>query len=565
MWRKLIVLISVLSTILFAAGSVTAQEEKSYRADRFDVDIVVQEDGSLLVTETVLFSFVGEPFTFVFRELPTYLTDGITIVDAAVDGRSYPRGTQAGQVEIEEGQNIRVTWHIEPTTNVTRSFVLQYQIFGVVRQSNGADLLRYQPLPDEFEYAIESSSITVRYPETAVLQTTPIITAGNAQISNNNPVVFSSQSIGPNETIVFEMRFDEGTLITAPPAWQARQAAQTTLAPIWLGIGAVIVLIGSIGAIWLWRSHQPKQQPKTAVLYEPPNKLPPAIAGVLNGSAAKPSWANALATLFDLADRGVLRIEEIEKKSWFHSTDFNIVLQQEPTDLRPHESGLLDLLFETKKGRQTAVKMSKLGKTISGKQWKKFTEPLKAEIKAAGYIDQARETGRQRVIVSSIIILVFAMIALAAMQVALNDLFGIWPIAIAFSLLIVFIILISIGSKLTILTNEAQIMANEWQSFYQYMKDVTRKKAAVNSTDMFTQFLPYAASYGLLHQWAKFFQKEGWTELPPYFQALSQTGNNGGMKAFVAMTATSASSGGSAAGGGGAGAGAAGGGASGAG
>ena len=121
-----------------------------------------------------------------------------------------------------------------------------------------------------------------------------------------------------------------------------------------------------------------------------------------------------------------------------------------------------------------------------------------------------------------------------------------------------------VGNGLTILTDEAKAMADEWQSFHNYLKDVTRKKAAVGGTNMFNRFLPYAASYGLLHQWAKFFQKEGWTELPAYFHAVSRTGSDG-MTAFVAMAGSSSSSGGSAAGAGGAGAGAAGGGASGAG
>ena len=134
----------------------------------------------------------------------------------------------------------------------------------------------------------------------------------------------------------------------------------------------------------------------------------------------------------------------------------------------------------------------------------------------------------------------------------------------AFSLLILFGIWIATGNALTILTDDAKTMADEWQSFYNYMKDVTRKKAAVGGTNIFNQFLPYAASYGLLHQWAKFFQKEGWKDLPPYFHALSRSGEEN-MAAFVAMAGASSSSGGSAAGAGGAGAGAAGGGASGAG
>ena len=564
MWRKLFVALVVLGTLLFTAPETLAQE-KSYNADSFDVMVQVQNDGSLHVTETVVFNFIGEPFTFVFREIPTGKTDGITILAASVDGRSYPQGNNAGQVEIENGQDLRVTWHMEPTANVSRTFVLEYQVFGVVQQADNADLLRYQPLPDEFEYNIASSRVTVSYPGTAVLQTTPIVTTGNAQVSQaDRTVTFFHQNIGANETMVFEMAFNEGSLIATPPAWQARTLEQRALAPIWIGLSLAILAIGSIGAFWFWHTHQPLSVKGTAVHYEPPNNLPPAIAGVLNGAGVSPTWPNALATLFDLAERGMLTIEELDEKKWYQSRDFHIVLQKEPGNLRPHEQGLLDLLFETKKGRQTAVRLSKLSNAVTGKQWKKFTEPLEAEIKAAGFIDPERKVRRQRVIAGSVLIFVLGMIALIGVPLGLADQFGPWPVSIAVSLLLLFGIWLAVGSSLTMLTDEAKKMADEWQSFYQYLKDVTHKKAAVGGTNMFNQFLPYAATYGLLHQWAKFFQKEGWTELPPYFHAISRSGGDG-MSAFVYMAGTSSSSGGSAAGAGGAGAGAAGGGASGAG
>ena len=563
MWRKLTVLVLLFAALLFVVPSTLAQE-KSYSAERFDVDVAVQSDGSLLVTETVDFSFVGEPFTFVFRELPTEKTDGVEILSASVDGRTYPQGTNAGQVEIEPGSNIRVTWHMEPTANTTRTFVLEYRMLGVVRQTDTADVLRYQPLPDEFEYTIDSSTIRVTYPSVADLQQPPSITAGSAQMAQSgNTVTFTRQNIGPDETLVFGMIFAKGSLISEPPAWQTRQAEQNALAPVWIGLSLVILAVGSLGAYWMWRTYEPDKVKDTAVLYEPPNDLPPAIAGVLNGNGVKPTWSNALATLFDLADRGILSIEEVEDKKWYEGRDFAIVQQKQPGSLRPHEQGLLDLLFDTKRGRETAVKMSKLSNMVNGKQWKKFTDPLEAEIKAAGYIDQARKTRRQWIVVSSFIFLLLCVAAFIALPAFLINLYGGWPALIAFSFLILFIIWISVGSSLTVLTDEAKAMADEWQSFYNYMKDVTRKKAAVGGTNMFNRFLPYAASYGLLHQWAKFFQKEGWTELPPYFHAVSRTGNDQ-MAAFVAMAGTSSSSGGSAAGAGAAG-GAAGGGASGAG
>jgi hypothetical protein len=564
MWRKLMVLAFVMGTLLIGVPGALAQE-KSYSADRFDVDVVVQNDGSLLVTETVVFRFVGEPFTFVFREIPTSNTDGIEIMAASVDGRFYPQGNNAGQVEIEPGSNIRVTWHLEPTANTSRTFVLEYRMLGVVRQTEGTDLLRYQPLPDEFEYTIDSSTITVDYPGSANLLETPIVTAGQAEIDRNGSVVtFTRQNIEPDETLIFEIAFAEGSLISAPPAWQARQTEQNALAPVWIGVSLVLVAVGSLGAWWVWRTQQPKRVTGTAVQFEPPNKMPPALAGVLNSQGANPSWSNALATLFDLADRGILRIEEVDDKKWYRGQDFTIVQEEaSPSGLRPHEKGLLDLLFETKNGWETAVKLSKLSGMVSGKQWKKFTDPLSAEIEAAGYISQARKTRRQWTISIGAFFMILSLLALIAVPTLLMDRFGSWPLTIAASLFILFIIWIAVGSGLTVLTDEAKLLADEWQEFFKYIKDVTRKKAAVSDTNMFYRFLPYAASYGLLHDWAKFFQKEGWTEVPPYFHAVNRSGGDS-MAAFVAMSSTSTTSGGSAAGAGGAG-GAAGGGASGAG
>ncbi len=217
MWRKLIAFMLFFGALLISVPSAFAQE-KSYSADRFDVDVVVHSDGSLLVTETVVFTFVGEPFTFVFREIPTSKTDGVEIMAASVDGRFYPQGTDAGQVEIDPGSNIRVTWHMEPTANSTRTFVLEYRMLGVVRQEDGADLLRYQPLPDEFEYGIDNSTVTVTYPSSADMLETPSVTAGEAQVDRtSNVVTFSRQNIEPDQTLIFNMRFAEGSLMRRPP------------------------------------------------------------------------------------------------------------------------------------------------------------------------------------------------------------------------------------------------------------------------------------------------------------------------------------------------------------
>ena len=70
---------------------------KSYSADRFDAVVRVLPDGSLDVTETVVFRFMDGTFKEVFREVPARRTDGVEVVRAEMDGQTMPFGTEPGR------------------------------------------------------------------------------------------------------------------------------------------------------------------------------------------------------------------------------------------------------------------------------------------------------------------------------------------------------------------------------------------------------------------------------------------------------------------------------------
>ena len=63
-------LIMAFSLVMLLFAQRQAVPAKDYTAERFDASIVVREGGSLIVTETVTFKFVGGPFTYVFRRHP---------------------------------------------------------------------------------------------------------------------------------------------------------------------------------------------------------------------------------------------------------------------------------------------------------------------------------------------------------------------------------------------------------------------------------------------------------------------------------------------------------------
>jgi hypothetical protein len=563
----------VLVAVLCLTSGVTQAQEKSYSADRFDVNMTVEEGGSVLVTETVVFDFVGGPFTFVFRELPLDQTDGISVLEASVDGVVYPVGAQAGQVEISTGNPMRITWHLEPTSNATHTVALTYRADGVVRQESGLDALYWQPLPDSYDYTIGESQTVVAYPDYAPLTAEPVVLAGTAVLTQaTNQVTFSAQNLPPNSPLVFMMQFEAGTLVTAPPNWQteqqaaaARQAALNAQLPYWFAFGLLLLGGGLAGMFVFYRSNRSSVVDNKMRVTEPPSRLPAGIAGLLTSEGNSPTWTHAQGTMFSLAERGILVIEELPEKTWYRKYDF-VVKQVEPAvGLLPHEAGFLDMLFADKNGRSPSIKLSDMGTKITGSAWKRYEEPLQEELKQDGYLSKSRQKARQNLFVLGGLLLVVGAVGMVALAL-LSSMLGWGPVVLMSVSAVLGVAALIFGASLSPLTDGGLETAVSWKQFSNYLKDVSKGKQAVTSPTMFEKYLPYAASFGLLQQWARHFEKTGWTETPPYFRALPTATGHDGMMAFIAMSAVTTSSGGSAAAGAGAaGAGAAGGGASGAG
>lgn len=302
----LLLLVPVVSA--YAASGTPALPAKDYSADRFDAQITVQNDGTLLVQETVVFKFVGGPFTFVYRDIPTDKTDSIAIQSAYMDDRLFSEGTGSDQVEIMQDNPIQVKWHFAPTSDATHTFVLNYLVQGVVQKEQNADALYWEALPTQYDYTIRSSTIMVTYPQQATLLDSPQVRQGIATISTvPNEVTFSASNLSANTSLEIGLRFAPGSLITQPPHWQQQQESVDALILPFFSAGIVVFLLGTFLLILYYRRqrrHIPFDVEQNARLSEPPDDLPPAIAGTLLHS--KPSWNQALATLFDLADRGIV-------------------------------------------------------------------------------------------------------------------------------------------------------------------------------------------------------------------------------------------------------------------
>jgi hypothetical protein len=551
----------LLGCLLIPAASVRAAQE--YLAERFDVDLVVQPDGNLLVSETIQFRFSGDPFTYVFRDLAYTELDAIDQIQAFMDGQPLPSGTDPGQVEIIPGRPTQVTWHFAPTTNSSHTFTLTYRVLGAIRDLETADRLVWRAIPETHEYRIRTSTITLAYPASTSLLASPTLSADNFQLeTSENQVAFYVRDINPDTPVDITADFAPGSLVQAPPAWQAAQAERASeiqqAVPIGLVAGGVVLAIGAILLPLLASRLRGDRLPpatQTSLPTSPPGELYPALAAQLTGGQNQ-----ALGTIFDLAQRGHLQIEEGPKRRG--SRTYELVRLPGGTGaLNAHEQGLLQAVFETRRDTQSRVPLSGLGDRLA-QNTKQFLGPLEAEMQSRGWLDPQRKSRNARLAVISVLFdllsaaLLIAGFFLPTLRLA-APLIGVGAAGLLLSTVALVYFL-----SLSPLTEEGERVKAAWQGFAGYLKDVARGRQPALRPDAFELYLPYAASFGLAQQWAKHFEKRDAMPLPAWYHALDHQASFSDVTAVI--VASSAASSTAAAGGAAAGA-ASGGGASGAG
>ena len=560
MTRKFfVILILVLVASLFA--TIPALAAKSYYAEFFDVQIDLQEGGSAIITETVKFHFEGDPFTFAFREISARETDGLTFLDASMDGVPMSQGTEAGQVEVEAGDPLKVTWHFAPTSDAAHVFVVRYRAEGVIRKGD-RDTFIWRAIPEEHDYSIDRSTITLTYP--SIVREQPTLDWNFDSTWEENRVILTASNLAEDEDLIVTARFSPNSLTQVAPQWQVKQeqAEATRARALLVGFVAAIatLFLGGVGLFTYIRANARELNISPVVSSaNPPSDLSPAVVGKLT----KQPHA-FMGTIFDLAQRGVLEIRE--ETGFWGNKNHVLVRKDHPVSLKPFEQGLLAAMF---KPNEIQVNMNEVASRLATKN-DLFDKPLEQELIQRGWLDPERKQKRTRLIVTGLVSL-FLVIALfiAALLLGIGwsqniDLAAIFAAiaGVSLGLFILSIALLIYAGTFSALTPTGEEQAARWKGFAEYLKQASKGREPAIRPDYFERYLAYAAVFGLGANWAKYFQQLGGVPLPIWFHATA--GSDANFGAIVAVMAASDSSG---AGGGGSagGAGASGGGSSGAG
>jgi len=567
--RRLAILASVVASVL-AAAVPPAAAAKSYRAEHFHSRVVVEPGGSIVVTETIRFAFGPDQFTYVYRELPSRRTDGLTILDASMDGVPMERGKSPGQYELKrDDDKRRIVWHFPATSNASRTFTVTYRAAGVVWQDTESDVLAWTLLPTRHEYAIDCASGEVAYPPDAALVAEAAFDPSASEVRHESQTVrFERCPFERNASWVVTLRFAPRSVAAVAPRWQQRSALSRENQPLFLGLGGLVLLAGLGGFVMFALSHRHSRTDNSGTVAFPPDNLRPALAGSLIGTAASAGWGPVLGGVLELARRGALTVESIEKTGLFKSQDVRISRGPAPAGASPHERVLLELLFNDKNGPRTSVTFSELAKTFaSSRRWKQLKEVIASDLRTEGLLDADRERTRGRVMVIGLVVMLSSIVGFIA-SVALFDRVGESVLAVPISLLIVGVAGMITGASLSPLSEDGHRRAGRWRAFKRTLGEASETSAgSAPSVERLEHWLPYAVAFGTALAWMKRLQKQGVTMGPSWLAAVSRDGAHGpaSIGATVAILSAGSSAGAHAGGHAGGVSGAAGGGASGAG
>ena len=543
--------VAVLVTACLAiAVPAAAEGPGKYAARRFDVAVTVLDNGSLDVTETIQFEFQTGTFKKVWRELPAQRTDGIEIVQARMDGVTFPRGEEPGQIDVSGRNRIKVEWRFQPTGPSVHTFELRYIARGVAYREDDRDVVRWRLLPSEHKYAIASvrGTITANVPPIQAREPESRRAGAVSQTQEGSTVEITAADVKTNGWVIAELRYPAGLLTSAGPGWQQRHDYAAALGPRWTT--AACVLFG-VCLFLLAGARHPYAAPHVGhdetTTTTPPEPLPAALAAVLAAKGGTMGYQPAT-TLLDLAERGSLTVRELPRS--LGSRNYELARVRELSALDEHEQAAIDIAF----AGEEKVTMSKARSRLA-RNSRRFTTAVNRDLAKRGFLDARRKAVRDKLIVFSAVLLIASGVACIAAAALIGRFEG-WPFLVPLALAAAGLVGLVMVSATTPLSDQGLMQANRWRGFRRHLKSLADAKHDRGGISVSPRWIVYGIAVGLAAQWARYL-KHNPAAAPPWFVAATPD-SGGAFAGFVGSNAASAGGSGGAggaAGGGGSGAG----------
>jgi len=289
------------------------------RTESYDVRIEVRRDGSIHVQELIAYQVGGpEERHGIFRYIPVrsrkdFFHDRMQPL-RNLSVRAGP-GTPTAVKTSNSGNNryIRIG---DPATIITgrHSYTIDYDVEAAVTAFDDRDEVNWDAIGTDWRMPVERSTVVVTGPARFTRVACYAGRAGSrdpcrrASGTEGGPAEFADADLAPGDGITVVLTLPKGVVAVAPPMVRASGAA---LAMTWgggalfAGLVPVVLVIGALTRRRRRLASQPVED-------QPAAGMRPAEMALLAEQRTLPRHLSA--TLVDLAVRGYLRIEHVEKE-----------------------------------------------------------------------------------------------------------------------------------------------------------------------------------------------------------------------------------------------------------
>ncbi|HLI26008.1 MAG TPA: DUF2207 domain-containing protein [Chloroflexota bacterium] len=510
-WRPCLALLVFLALGLPAPP---AAAQSGVAAEQYLVDLAVQPDGALAVTEQQTFFLGGGPYRRGETSIETARVEAIRDLVVGEPGRDYRQVSTPTEEPYtfhvqQDGQRLRVTWWFPPTQDARRTFDIRYRAEGAVRIYPGGDQVYWPAIEPDRRFPVREARVRVRLPAEVApdaLRAAAYPERLNARYTmlDARTVEFVATDLPPGEPLVIRVQFPHGLVNAQPPAWQAaadrEDWLQQNLRPAldFLMLVAALLIL-AVGLTWLalrWSaSRAPTVGAVPPLLREPPDDTPAPLVGVLLDQRADNQ--DIVATLFDLARRGAVRITPVAGPAG--PSDYLLErLPTEPEALRDYERHVLLAVF----GEATQVRMSEVWRTFAG-TWPTLKRALYQEAVRAGLFADDPELVRRRYQAWGVTLGALAILGWLVGASLLGHYSGLaWLPPLA--LLLVGLALLVAAPHLPRRTRVGALAARRWEAFRRYLAATAAGREQA-PPELFERYLPYAIVFGLDRSWVERF------------------------------------------------------------
>ncbi len=337
----------LLLSMLIPSKTCAISSSGGYTIESYDINMVVNENNTFDITETINVNFTGYNKHGIFRKIP--LRNTVT----RLDGTKSSNRAKISNISVndsyttsnENGYKVLKIGSSDQTVSGEKTYTIKYNYNIGKDPLKDADELYFNLIGDEWDTSIENVTFTITMPK-AFDKSNLGFSSGYKNSTNSDNVNYTvtgnkikgslTNGLYYGQALTVRLSLPEGYFIGA-----SNNLDDVMLLEIGISIIFVIIAFG------LWNKYGKDEVAVETVEFYPPDGLNSAdLAFIYKGRSEK---KDIISLLIYLANKGYLKIEEFEEKTLkvIKSKKFKIIKVKEYDGDNEVEKAFFNNLFES--------------------------------------------------------------------------------------------------------------------------------------------------------------------------------------------------------------------------